>query len=61
MESLREDSSAIGVALSGYGTDDDIKRATMAGFSFHLTKPVDTQQLFDTIERIRGDRGRNYP
>jgi len=34
-----------GVALSGYGMEDDVQRSREAGFSKHLTKPVDLQAL----------------
>ena len=30
-----------GIALSGFGMDDDLRRSAEAGFAFHLTKPVD--------------------
>ena len=29
------------IALTGWGTEDDIKKSKMAGFHAHLTKPVD--------------------
>jgi two-component system CheB/CheR fusion protein len=34
-----------GIALSGYGTDEDIRRSREAGFARHLTKPVNIQTL----------------
>jgi signal transduction histidine kinase/CheY-like chemotaxis protein len=37
--------SAILIALSGYGNNDDKNRAFDAGFDFHLTKPADVEQL----------------
>jgi PAS domain S-box-containing protein len=33
------------VALSGYGREDDVRRAHDAGFDHHLVKPVDLAQL----------------
>src|SRR5207248_5067926 len=30
-----------GVALTGFGSDEDIRRGQEAGFDFHLVKPVD--------------------
>jgi signal transduction histidine kinase len=33
------------IALTGYGQDDDIRRAKAAGFDLHLTKPVDPNEL----------------
>ncbi|MGI8819733.1 MAG: hybrid sensor histidine kinase/response regulator [Chthoniobacterales bacterium] len=52
MEALRARSSVIGIALTGYGMEADIERSVAAGFRFHLTKPVDAQKLFSTIEQI---------
>ena len=34
-----------GIALSGYGMEDDLRRSEDAGFSTHLVKPVDFGQL----------------
>jgi signal transduction histidine kinase len=34
-----------GIALSGYGTEKDVHESLAAGFSLHLTKPVDLQRL----------------
>jgi PAS domain S-box-containing protein len=34
-----------GIALSGYGTEEDVRRSLAAGFSRHLTKPVNFQAL----------------
>ena len=34
-----------GIALSGYGTEEDVRRSLEAGFTRHLTKPVNFQAL----------------
>lgn len=34
-----------GIAISGYGTEEDIRHSKEAGFMAHLTKPIDTDQL----------------
>lgn len=34
-----------GIALSGYGSEEDVRRSLEAGFSRHLTKPVSFQAL----------------
>jgi PAS domain S-box-containing protein len=49
---LRERGPVRAVALSGYGTRDDVARSLDAGFSRHLTKPVDPEVLIDTIEEV---------
>jgi signal transduction histidine kinase/CheY-like chemotaxis protein len=34
-----------GIALTGYGTEEDVLRSRQAGFNTHLTKPVSVQAL----------------
>jgi two-component system CheB/CheR fusion protein len=46
-----------GVALSGYGMEEDVRRSHEAGFSKHLTKPV-TVQALKAILREAGGPGR---
>ncbi|MEP6822843.1 MAG: ATP-binding protein, partial [Chthoniobacterales bacterium] len=41
-----------GIALSGFGTEEDILASSSAGFTEHLTKPVDWPQLRGAIERL---------
>jgi PAS domain S-box-containing protein len=41
-----------GIALSGFGTDEDVAASSAAGFSEHLTKPVDWPHLRSAIERV---------
>jgi PAS domain S-box-containing protein len=38
-----------GIALSGFGQDDDLRRSREAGFEQHLTKPVNLQTLREAI------------
>jgi signal transduction histidine kinase len=40
------------VALTGYGRDDDVKRAREAGFDEHLLKPATLEQLRAAIEGV---------
>ncbi|MBA3883522.1 MAG: response regulator, partial [Chthoniobacterales bacterium] len=51
MEKLRARHGLRGIALSGYGMDEDVRRSQEAGFAAHLTKPIDFAQL----ERALGD------
>jgi CheY-like chemotaxis protein len=37
------------IALTGWGKDDDRRRALEAGFDHHLTKPIDPDQLGNLI------------
>jgi CheY-like chemotaxis protein len=42
-----------GIALSGYGMEDDLSRSRAAGFAVHLVKPVTIGMLEDAIARLR--------
>jgi PAS domain S-box-containing protein len=48
-----ETSHAHLIAVTGYGQDDDRRRAFAAGFDEHLTKPVDPQALLDRLSDPR--------
>jgi signal transduction histidine kinase/ActR/RegA family two-component response regulator len=41
-----------GIALSGYGMEDDVRRSLEAGFRRHLTKPVGLQALEAAIRQV---------
>ncbi len=43
-----------GIALSGYGMEEDIRRSREAGFARHLTKPVDLDTLRAAIRQVAG-------
>ncbi len=45
MAAAREQNGTRGIALSGYGMEEDIRKSMEAGFSRHLTKPVNVEQL----------------
>jgi CheY-like chemotaxis protein len=38
-----------GIAFSGFGMQDDVEKSLEAGFSAHLTKPVDFKQLKEAM------------
>jgi signal transduction histidine kinase/ActR/RegA family two-component response regulator len=52
MRGLRETQGLTGIALSGFGTDDDMAASMAAGFAEHLTKPIDWERLRGAIERL---------
>jgi signal transduction histidine kinase/DNA-binding response OmpR family regulator len=52
MRQARVIQSLSGIALSGFGMEHDIRRSKEAGFSEHLTKPLNFQLLIDAIERL---------
>jgi len=42
----------LGIALSGYGMEDDLVRSQAAGFSVHLVKPVTITMLEEAIATL---------
>ena len=44
------------IALTGYGMEDDIRRSREAGFTAHLTKPIDFSKLGAMILQITPSR-----
>jgi PAS domain S-box-containing protein len=50
IKAFREHSDVPAVALTGFGTDEDVRRCLAAGFTSHLTKPVNFAQLEQLIE-----------
>lgn len=45
------------VALTGYGQDDDRRRAHEAGFDHHLTKPIEPDALTTLLDSLRPEEG----
>jgi CheY-like chemotaxis protein len=41
-----------GIALSGFGMENDVSRARAAGFSEHLTKPINFDRLEESIQNL---------
>jgi len=52
MRQIRTFSRLPGIALTGYGMDEDIAATREAGFNAHLTKPTDLQQLQESIGKL---------
>ena len=38
------------IALTGFGTEQDVQRSKEAGFDFHLVKPINFQELQTILE-----------
>jgi CheY-like chemotaxis protein len=54
-QQLRSDSNIKGlilVALTGWGSEEDRRRARTAGFDYHLTKPVEIEKLQRLLSEI---------
>jgi PAS domain S-box-containing protein len=45
-----------GIAMSGYGMDEDLQKCRDAGFSDHIVKPASVTQLERTIRRLRKNK-----
>jgi CheY-like chemotaxis protein len=56
MAQLRAKHGLRGIALSGYGMEDDVRRAHEAGFLRHLTKPVEFSGLLATLRELLAQR-----
>ena len=41
-----------GVAITGFGTEADVRRSTEAGFDFHLVKPIDLRELQEVLDQV---------
>jgi signal transduction histidine kinase len=52
MNEIRQIGPIRGIAISGFGMEDDIRRSLEAGFSQHLIKPVTLQALASAIDTL---------
>lgn len=52
LKDLREHSQAPAIALSGYGMESDVALTRQAGFTTHLTKPVDFPSLIEVLQGL---------
>ena len=52
MRQMRERHPLKGIAMSGYGMEEDVRRSREAGFSEHLVKPVDISSLERAILNV---------
>ena len=52
MRRLNERRALPGIAVSGFGTDEDIRQTRAAGFEEHLVKPVNIAALDEAVQRV---------
>ena len=52
MRSIRLLHDVPGIALTGYGMEDDIRKSREAGFTAHPTKPLDFAKLDAMIRKV---------
>ena len=51
-EMLDRECATKGIAVSGYGSQNDVQQSIQAGFSEHLVKPVAFDALREAIRRV---------
>jgi signal transduction histidine kinase/CheY-like chemotaxis protein len=51
MEKLKSGHPIFGIALTGFGMEDDLRRSHEVGFNHHLVKPVDLNRLDALIQQ----------
>jgi PAS domain S-box-containing protein len=54
MRELHERDGLFGIAISGYGMEEDIAKSLAAGFDEHLTKPIQIEELQEAICNLIG-------
>jgi signal transduction histidine kinase len=54
MRQLRARRPIKGIAISGFGMEEDLRKSEQAGFAEHLVKPVDLRLLETTLARVLG-------
>ena len=57
MAQLRDRYGLRGIALSGYGTEEDMRRTAEAGFVAHLVKPVDLKEVRRALRQFSAGKG----
>jgi CheY-like chemotaxis protein len=52
MQEVRDRYGLKGIALSGYGMEEDMRKSREAGFVEHVIKPINVAQLSAVIRRV---------
>jgi CheY-like chemotaxis protein len=52
MKEMRQQGDIRGIALTGYGMEEDVDRSLEAGFRVHLTKPIVAQSLDKALVKL---------
>ena len=55
MRRIRERAVVPGIALTGFGREEDVRKSLDAGFTAHLTKPIDFDRLEALIREVMRD------
>ena len=51
MQKLSSTRPLVGIALTGFGMEEDIRKTREAGFKYHLVKPIDLTKLDQLIQQ----------
>ena len=60
MRSIAASGEVPGIALTGFGMEDDVRKSLAAGFVAHLTKPVDFARLDAMIRKVAAEHPRPH-
>jgi CheY-like chemotaxis protein len=53
LELMRElTGKVVGIAMSGFSSDEDVRNSLDAGFAFHLSKPLTFRDINASISKI---------
>jgi hypothetical protein len=44
------------VAITGFGSEADVRRSTEAGFDFHLVEPLDLREPQEVLDQVGAER-----
>jgi signal transduction histidine kinase len=53
MQRFKEQGGSLGIAITGFGQEDDVARSARAGFSKHITKPVQFNDLKAALQELQ--------
>ena len=53
MREIGDEQNLPGIAMSGFGSEEDVRFSREAGFAVHLTKPIDLARLEAAIDAVR--------
>jgi CheY-like chemotaxis protein len=51
MQAIKSEHPIFGIALTGFGMEEDVRRSHAVGFHHHLIKPVDLNRLDSLIQQ----------
>jgi len=59
MRQIRAKQSIAGIALSGFGMEDDLEKSRAVSFTEHLIKPINVDRLQATLREIARKQASN--